>query len=151
MIQGIEFMVGGYEVLADTALYSENGEYTVKLNRLAANLATGGAGTGSYDLPEKIPMYATAGWNYIRECGNSIESLVVPIATGSGASSGNAYRAAAYSNDDTAAGWREWLASCHLGSGGTAGVPAVACDDALTVAAWYILARASGSGGNRGE
>lgn len=151
MIQGIEFMVGGYEVLADTALYSEDGEYTVKLNRLAANLATGGAGTGSYDLPEKIPMYATAGWNYIRECGNTIESLVVPIATGSGASSGNAYRAAAYTQTDETTNWREWLASCYLIFGGCAGVPAVSCSIALTTARWDLLARASGSGGNRGE
>lgn len=151
MIQGIEFMVGGYEVLADTALYSENGEYTVKLNRLAANLATGGAGTGSYDLAEKIPMYATAGWNYIRECGNTIESLLVPIATGSGASSSNGYRAAAYTQNSETTNWREWRASCSLLNGGSAGVPAVHCDGALTNAAWNILARASGSGGNRGE
>lgn len=150
MIQGIEFMVGGYEVLADTALYAENGEYTVKLNRLAANLATGGAGTDSYDLAEKIPMYATAGWNYIRECGNTIESLLVPIATGSGASSGNGYRAAAYTDDNSATGYREWLASCYLSHGGYAGVPGVACRSGLAFAYWYILARASGSGGNRG-
>ena len=152
-IQGIEFMTGLYEVLADTALYiNGDGTISVKCNRKAASLATGGAGTGAYDLVDKVPMKSTASWNYIAEMGTTLESLMVPTQTGGTAGSSNGYQAACYTEaSTTAAGWREWLASGDLYIGGNAGLPYVLCNNGLGNAYWCIGCRASGSGGNRGE
>lgn len=153
MIQGIEFMVGVYEVLADTVLRNTgNATYEVMLNRKAGNLATGGAGTDSYTLTEIITIEGAAGWKYNKELGNSVEGFMVPTEIGGTASSSNGYRSATYTEVDTsAAGYREWPASGTLHNGGTAGVPDVYCNSGLTLANWNVAARASGSGGNRGE
>lgn len=149
-IQGIEFMVGTYEVLADTAI-KENGDGTasVHLCRRAASLATGSPGSDAVVLAEKIPMPAAAGWAYIAEVGDTLEGLIVPTLTG--ASSSNAYRAGVYMQAGTGTSWREWLASGNLGNGGSAGLPCAGGSYTLSAESWNVAARASGSGGNRGE
>lgn len=149
-IQGIEFMTGTYEVLADTAIYlNADKTASVHMNRQASKLATGSAGADSYLLAEKIPRPEVGAWLYIAECGNSLEGLIVPTETGG--SSATAFRAGLYMEVDTAVGWREWRASGYLSDGGYAGLPCVNGSSGLAYAHWNIACRASGTGGNRGE
>jgi hypothetical protein len=66
-LQGIEVMLGTYEVAADITLYEDavNG-YTVYANRKAAEIASGNAGTNPVTLGT-IPKEETAAWKYNAE------------------------------------------------------------------------------------
>ena len=150
-IQGIELMLGMYEVPADVTLNQDAEQYTVYANRKAADIASGGSGTNPVTLGT-IPKAAT-GWSYVAELNldaNSQESYM--IGKTFGASSSTAYRAAYYKNGtDTTSGWREWLAFGNLNDGGYGGFACARLYGGLGSAYWYLGARACGSGGNRGE
>lgn len=149
-IQGIEFMVGVYEVVADAVIkLNEDKTADVYLCRKAANITSAAVGTDSYVLSDHVARPSADGWNYISECGESLEGMLVP--TVANASSSTRYRAGLYMEADTVTGLREWLASCDLWVGGDAGLPALAGYSSLGYAGWHIGARASGSGANRGE
>ena len=152
IIQGIETMVGAYEVLADTVLnYNGDGTASVMVCKTAAQLASGSAGNSPEALEEKIANQNTAdAWRYVSTAGLEQIAATVPVETlAAGSSVG--YKAGAYLKKADDTGLYEWLAGGNLTNGGYAGLSCLVGSYGLGYAYWYIAARASGSGGNRGE
>jgi len=151
-LQGIEVMLGMYEVAADITLYEDavNG-YTVYANRKAAEIASGNAGTNPVTLGT-IPKEETAAWKYNAELNwdeNSQEKYMIPTLFDGGTTTG--YRSATYRDAQSTIGWRQWLAFGYLYVAGVSGLACAALSLGLGYGYWFIGARASGTGGNRGE
>ena len=150
-IQGIEVMVGTYEIPGDTTLYEDAEKYTVYLNRKAADIKTGNSGTNPVTIGT-IPKETDAGWKYIAELNwdaNNQEAYMLVQTFASSSTTG--YRAGANRHGAAATGWCERLAFGGLDIWNSSGF---ACAD-LTVniggAYWNMAARACGTAGNRGE
>ena len=151
-IQGIEVMLGMYEVYADITTY-EDAEvgYTVYADRLAADIVSNKAGANAVTLGI-IPKEEAAAWKYNAELNwdaNNQESYMIPTQMNGTSSTG--YRSAVYRDGMATVGWREWRAFGYLSSGGNSGIACALLGSALGSASWYIGARPCGSGGNRGE
>lgn len=149
-IQGIEVMLGMYEVPGDTTLYEDAEKYTVYANRKAAEITSGGNGTNPVAVGT-IPKAESAGFDYIAELNwgaNSQEAYM--LGKTFGASSSTGYRAG--TNRDAAAttGWREWRTLGDSVSTSSAGFACASLYAGLQNTNWSIGARACGSGGNRG-
>ena len=156
-IQGIELMLGVYEVPGDTTCYETAtsgdvaGAYTIYTNRKAANIRSGGSGVDPVAVGT-ITKSGAAGWKYIAELNwdaNRQESYMLSQTYGAGSTTG--YRAAHYLDAESTVGWREWRAFGDLYYGGLGGLACAYLDGALGYAYWNVGARALGSGGNRGE
>lgn len=151
-IQGIEVMLGMYEVYADITLY-EDAEvgYTVYADRLAADIVSGKAGENAVTLGI-VPKEEAAAWKYNAELNwdaNSQESYMIP--TYFAGSSTTGYRSATYRDALATVGWREWRAFGALNYGGHGGLACAVLNVGLGGAGWGFGARPCGSGGNRGE
>ena len=151
-IQGIEVLLGMYEVLGDITLY-EDAEvgYTVYADRLAADIVSGKAGANAVTLGI-IPKEEAAAWKYNAELNwdvNDQESYMIPTQFNGTSTTG--YRSASYRDALATVGWREWLAFGNLVSGGNCGLACAYLLSGLGGAYWYLGARPCGSGGNRGE
>lgn len=150
-IQGIEVMVGAYEVPGDTTLYEDAEKYTVYLNRKAADIKTSSSGTNPVTVGT-IPKETDAAWKYIAELNwgaNNQEAYM--LAQTFAGSSTTGYRAGVYRDGAATTGWREWQAFGPLGRWGSCGFACAGLDSGLGTAYWSFAARACGSGGNRGE
>lgn len=150
-LQGIEYSVGGLEVMADVILNlyqgDENYYYEPNLVNRSANQATGI--TANYKATGLKSLQPETGqWEYIRKLafGNGIFFGTDTV----GGSSSTYTRDGFYKNSTTVA-TREWLAfgSLHSGSGG-GGLSHLRGHNSLGSAAWDFLARLSPNG-NRGE
>ena len=151
-IQGIEVLLGMYEVLGDITLY-EDAEvgYTVYADRKAADIVSGKAGANAVTLGI-IPKEEAAAWKYNAELNwdaNDQESYMIPTQFNGTSTTG--YRSATYRDALATVGWREWQAFGGLNDGGGCGLAFAYLVRALGHASWYIGARPCGSGGNRGE
>ena len=151
-IQGIEVLLGMYEVYADITTY-EDAEvgYTVYADRLAAEIVKGKAGANAVTLGT-IPKEEAAAWKYNAELNwdaNNQESYMIPTQFNGTSTTG--YRSASYRDALATVGWREWLAFGHLGYGGACGLAYAHLYYALGSAYWDFGARPCGSGANRGE
>ncbi len=151
-IQGIEVLLGMYEVLGDITLY-EDAEvgYTVYADRKAADIVSGKAGANAVTLGI-IPKEEAAAWKYNAELNwdaNNQESYMIPTQFNGTSTTG--YRSATYRDALATVGWREWLAFGYLNGGGNCGLAFAYLSSALGYAGWSIGARPCGSGGNRGE
>lgn len=154
-LQGIEYMSGGYEVLADVilSLYSATDDdgnatyyYEPYIVRLRANQST--SITSNYVATGlKIAQPATAGWNYIKKLQYAM-GVFFPAETGGSSST---YTRDAFYQNAASTGTREWLAFGALNSGsGLAGLSCLAGHVGLSYGGWHSLARLSPNG-NRGE
>lgn len=151
-LQGIEYMVGGYEIIADAILnlYADSdGKYwyepyivrrsSQQATSITANYAASGV---------KCPQPASGNWYYIRKLGYG-NGVFFPV-DASGGSSSTYTRDAFYMNSN-ATGTCEWPARGALSTGvGTAGLSCLSGYLGLLDASWCFLARLSASG-NRGE
>lgn len=151
-IQGIEVLLGMYEVYADITTY-EDAEvgYTVYADRKAAEIVKGKAGANAVTLGI-IPKEEAAAWKYNAELNwdaNNQESYMIPTQFNGTSTTG--YRSASYRDALATVGWREWLAFGSLGNGGYCGLACAFLNNALGSAYWNIGARPCGSGANRGE
>lgn len=147
-LQGIEVMLGGYEVLADVIMNIADGAYTPHIVNRSANQKT--AIDANYkaltDLTIACPE--TNKWEYIKRLAYSDGVFYPSIVEGS---SSTFTRDAFYMNNDTTVGTREWLAFGGLGSGSaSAGLSCLNGTSSLGDATWSCLARLSPNG-NRGE
>ena len=150
-IQGIEVMLGMYEVPADTTLYEDTEKYTVYLNRKAADIASNSNGTRSKTVGT-IPKEENAAWKYVSELNwDANDQEAYMLAQVLNATSSTGYRGAVYRDAAATTGWREWRAFGNLYSGGVSGFVCAGLSAGLGYACWGIGARACGSGGNRGE
>ena len=151
-IQGIEVLLGMYEVYADITTY-EDAEvgYTVYADRKAAEIVKGKAGANAVTLGI-IPKEEAAAWKYNAELNwdaNNQESYMIPTQFNGTSTTG--YRSASYRDALATVGWREWLAFGRLNHGGYCGLACAYLNYALGDAHWGIGARPCGSGANRGE
>lgn len=149
-IQGIELMLGFYEVPADTTLYEDTEKYTVYANRKASEIASDGSGTNPVTVGT-ITKNAAENWGYISElnwAANNQEAYM--LAQEVGGSSTTGYRGAVYLNGAETTGWREWTAFGALNISGQSALACAYLGHALGYALWGIGARACGTGGNRG-
>lgn len=150
-IQGIEVMVGAYEVPGDTTLYEDTEKYTVYLNRKASEIVSNSSGTNPVTVGT-ISKEESAAWKYVAELNwdaNDQEGYM--LAQTLAGSSTTGYRAGVYRDAAATTGWREWRSFGHLAAGGYGGFACAGLYNGLGYADWYIAARACGSGGNRGE
>ena len=150
-IQGIEVMVGAYEVLGDTTLYEDAEKYTVYLNRKAADIKMDNSGTNPVTIGT-IAKETEAAWKYIAELNwvaNNQEAYM--LAQTFAGSSTTGYRATVYRDGAATTGWREWPAFGAMDYGDYCGFACANLSNGLGAALWRIATRACGSGGNRGE
>ena len=151
-IQGIEVMLGMYEVLGDITTYEDaTVGYTVYADRLAADIVKSQAGANAVTLGI-IPKEEAAAWKYNAELNwdaNDQESYMIPTQMNGTSSTG--YRSAIYRDALATVGWREWRAFGRLGDGGHSGLACAGLGLGLGLAGWLVGARPCGSGGNRGE
>ena len=150
-IQGIEVMVGAYEVPGDTTLYEDAEKYTVYLNRKAADIKMGNSGTNPVTIGT-IDKETDAGWKYVAELNwdaNNQEAYM--LAQTFAGSSTTGYRAAVYLKGATTTGWCQWMAFGDFAAQGYRGFACANLSYKLATAGWPFTARACGSGGNRGE
>lgn len=150
-IQGIEVMVGAYEVPGDTTLYEDTEKYTVYLNRKASEIASNNSGTNPVTVGT-ILEEESAAWKYIAELNwdaNDQEGYM--LAQTIDGSSTTGYRAGIYRDGAATTGWREWRSFGLLDGWDFGGFACARLDGVLGSAGWGIGARACGSGGNRGE
>ena len=150
-IQGIEIMLGLYEVLADVSLNQDTEKYTVYANRKASEIASDGSGANPAILGT-ITKDATANWDYVAELNwdeNSPESYMLGKTFGASPSTG--YRAGVYRDGVSTTGWREWMVAGYLNYGSISGFACAHLINDPSYSYWNISARACGSGGNRGE
>ena len=153
-LQGIEYMVGCYEVFGDVILNHETIDSVAveaaHVCRDATKLAT--SITSDYKgAAHGIPKAASAGWQYpkqMREVSN-LPELIFPFDIGGSTSGGP--RDGFYLEAQSATGTREWLRFGYLSRGvGDAGLSCGDGDRGLTYAYWDIGGRLSVTG-NRGE
>lgn len=147
-LQGIEVMLGGYEVLADVIMNIADGAYTPHIvNRSANQKAAIDANYKALtDLTIACPE--TDKWEYIKRLAYSDGVFYPSIVEGS---SSTFTRDAFYMNKDTTVGTREWLAFGILYFGpAIAGLSCLFGDGSLGTASWFCLGRLSPNG-NRGE
>ena len=152
-LQGVEYMVGGYEVKADVIMSLEaitsGGPSNYIPYTVARTLQQSTSITQNYaklsDLAIECP--ASTGWQYIKKLkfknGVAYPNIV-------GGSSTTYTKDAFYMNNNATTGTREWLAFGTLGHGADAGVSSLYGGAGLTYAAWGYLPRLSPNG-NRGE
>lgn len=150
-IQGVEVMVGAYEVPGDTTLYEDAEKYAVYLNRKAADIKTDNSGTNPVTIGT-IVKETDAAWKYITELNwdaNNQEAYM--LAQTFAGSSTTGYRATVYRDGATTTGWREWTAFGAMDYGDYCGFACANLSNGLGAALWRIAARACGTAGNRGE
>ena len=154
-IQGIECMVGGYEVLADIIinLAADNGVSYATPNIVKRSANQSSSITANYvaltAIRYKLP--ASAGWQYIRKMGFADGVFFPTDAGGTGSGSSTYTKDAAYFEAQGTTGARESLrfGVLHFGSG-YAGLSFLCANVGLSTGGWYCLGRLSPNG-NRGE
>lgn len=154
IIQGIECMVGAYEVYADAIFKLESADGVFKITpwicKKASEITNNAIGSAHKALSYSLTPPTSAGWRYISSMGFDPAHPCANFPDGLDANSNTGYRAGFYSENATNA-LREWPAVGYLRFGPTA---ALGCADShfgLGYAGWHISGRACGTAGNRGE
>lgn len=153
IIQGIECMVGAYEVYADAIFKLESADGVFKITpwicKKASEITNNAIGSAYKALSYSLTPPTSAGWRYISSMGFDPAHPCANFPDGLDANSNTGYRAGFYSENATNA-LREWLAVGNLWGGSSA---ALGCANSagLGNAWWFISGRACGTAGNRGE
>lgn len=146
-LQGIEYMVGGYEVFADVIMNISGGYYNPYYARKSTDQATSITSSMAQSTL-KCAQPSSDAWKYIQKHGFDGE-IFYPILTGT--SSSEYMKDGFYENGTgTTTGTREWLAFGGLASGsGSAGLSCLTGAAGLGHGGCYFVARLS-CNGNRG-
>lgn len=154
IIQGIECMVGAYEVYADAIFKLESTDGVFKITpwicKKASEITNNAIGSAYKALSYSLTPPTSAGWRYISSMGFDPAHPCANFPDGLDANSNTGYRAGFYSENATNA-LREWLAVGNLGNGTDAALGCASSHSGLGFAWWYISGRACGTAGNRGE
>lgn len=151
-LQGIEYMVGGYEVLADTILrlYEDGGVYTTRPCVVSKSAQQSTNITSNYkEIVNSLFTQPTdsEGWKYISHMYFAAGTFFPRYYK---ASSSTGTRDGLYTQKN-ATGTREYLAFGNLSySSGNAGLSCLYAGNGLILGGWHFLAQLSPNG-NRGE
>ena len=153
-LQGIEYMAGGYEVLADTILRlhksTTDGAYVTRLAIVSKSAQQAASVTNNYKEPVNLLFTQpsdVAGWKYISHM-YFVDGAFFPRRYAASSSTGA--RDGLYTEKDVA-GTREYLAFGPLNFGSRdAGLSCLVANNGLGTGIWNYLTRLSPNG-NRGE
>ena len=154
IIQGIECMVGAYEVYADAIFKLESADGVFKITpwicKKASEITNNAIGSAYKALSYSLTPPTSAGWRYISSMGFDPAHPCANFPDGLDANSNTGYRAGFYSENATN-GLREWLAVGYIRNGADAALGCAVSHDGLGIAWWSLSGRACGTAGNRGE
>lgn len=154
IIQGIECMVGAYEVYADAIFKLESADGVFKITpwicKKASEITNNAIGSAYKALSYSLTPPTSAGWRYISSMGFDPAHPCANFPDGLDANSNTGYRVGFYSENATN-GLREWTAVGDLGGGAIAALGCATSGIGLGYAGWRISGRACGTAGNRGE
>lgn len=147
VIQGIECMVGGYEVLGNTFMDIVDGTHRdVYVCNDSTKLTTdvNTAKQNYIKLPKQMSVDKNSAWQYITEMSFDVENgmNIITQAGVSGSGSNTGYADGVYL-DAAITGQREFLCFGALRYGTLNGIFCVSGDSGLSSAAWHVLARLS--------
>lgn len=146
-LQGIETMMGNYEILGDVIINSDGTTgWELCINYDSRNEASSISANYVHTGKTLFSNSANGAAHYPLYPSNAGGLL---FGTGDGASSTTGMCDATYTNKTDTAGQREWLGLGYLGDGANAGLWYVHGGDALTFAYWSIGSRLSGTGRGR--
>lgn len=154
IIQGIECMVGAYEVYADAIFKLESADGVFKITpwicKKASEITNNAIGSAYKALSYSLTPPTSAGWRYISSMGFDPAHPCANFPDGLDANSNTGYRAGFYSENATN-GLREWQAVGYLGHGASAALGCANSTSGLGDVWWRFSGRACGTAGNRGE
>ena len=151
IINGIEMMLGGYEILQNLIIYNNNTDpnnYKIQLYACydCRNYAT--TPNTHYDLVSHELAQTNNSWAYISKLGidNKHPSIMVPI--GTSATSTTGFADGLYTNTPTT-GYRSWRSLGYLSNGSICGLRYLIAYDGLAGSNWALLGRLSATGRSR--
>ena len=153
IINGIETMVGGYEVIQNLMIYNDNTDplnYKIKVYTCYdAKLYTAGSPSANYKLLSVLMVQTNNTWQYIRKLGvdPNHPAALIPIATGASTTTG--FSDGVYTNTPTT-GYRTWRSLGYLGYGSLCGFFYVNGSGGLGLSDWGFLGRLSATGRSLG-
>lgn len=151
IINGIEMMVGGYEVLQNLIIYNNNtntGDYKIQTYACydCKNYAT--SPTANYDLLGQTLAKTNGGWMYISAISIDPDHPTVMLATEAVASSTTGFADGIYTQAP-ATGYRGWLSLGALSYAAYTGLRCLLAFNGLSISAWSVLGRLSATGRSR--
>ena len=151
VINGIEMMAGGYEVLQNLIIYNNNTaaeNYRIELFACYDCHKYSTSPTSDYDLVGQELTQTNNSWQYISKLGiDSLHpSILVPVE--SGATSTTGFADGIYTNAPVT-GYRVWPSLGNLLLGAIAGLRCLGAASSLTYSYWNILGRLSATGRSR--
>ena len=149
VFQGIEMMVGGYEVGSNVVLDISDGSgisrdvyVTNDATKLSSNIET--VRKTYTKLSEPITVSKTNSWNYITAMFlDLVNGAIIPSKSGLTNSGSNTGFADGIYADAATSGQREWLVFGSLGGGAICGLSCLLAGSGLSNAWWFILSRLS--------
>lgn len=151
IINGIEMMVGGYEVLQNVIIYNDNSDpldYKIQVWACYDCTKYATSITADYDLVGYELAQTNNSWQYIKETKVDPNHPSILVATQVGASSTTGYGDGLYTDSPTT-GTRVWLSLGYLNNGSLAGLRCLGANGSLGSSYWAFLARMSGTGRSR--
>ena len=153
LINGIEMLHGGYEVLQNVMIYNDNANpdnYEIKVFICYDCTKYATTATADYRLLSKRLVQTNGTWSYLATCEVDPQhpSLMVPSVAGASSSTG--FGDGVYTNSPVT-GYREWLSLGRLGGGLLDGFWCLDGTGSLAYSFWSILGRLSATGRSRGE
>jgi hypothetical protein len=153
LINGIEMLHGGYEVLQNVMIYNDNANpdnYEIKVFICYDCTKYATTATVDYKLLSKRLVQTNNTWSYLATCEVDPQHPSLMVQSVAGASSSTGFGDGVYTNSPVT-GYREWLSLGHLGVGLLGGFWCLYGGSSLTGSGWGVLGRLSATGRSRGE
>ena len=153
LINGIEMLHGGYEVLQNVMIYNDNtspDNYEIKVFICYDCTKYATTATTDYKLLSKRIVQTNATWSYLATCEVDPQHPSVMVPSVGGASSSTGFGDGVYTNSPVT-GYREWLSLGFLSGGRLGGFWYLDGNVSLAASYWHFLGRLSATGRSRGE
>jgi hypothetical protein len=151
IINGIEMMVGGYEVLQNLIIYNNNTDpdnYKIQVYACYDCRKYATSPTADYDLVGHELVQTDQSWKYISKIGIDPVHPTVMVPVETEASSTTGFADGVYTNTPVT-GYRAWLSLGYLNNGALAGFRFLFAYFSLGSSDWYVLGRLSATGRSR--